>query len=338
MDTLLIVCHRCVILSVVQTSLAYTSKLVETLGLVSATHPAALVATGHTLLKQTLDMLTRSLDGIEEYERPTSADEAQSSASASAAPAKAALPAVLTKEQQLTVDLIDVAASLLRKLHVRLPHAYPSARYLHPRSWPFGSEEWAEAAQDAEPANTAGQRRDDDDEDANERDQDDDDDAEQSDAGVPRSCYTEVLPLVPARAGVQPLVLGASAAETGEYLSTLLTRLEHFHRKVGVEGEGSTVAVGVVNDAGTTVLAFMPLLIAVSNQTLCNLPEPGLEEHGRHVEAVANFAIEQSDDTQCTDTANSAARTAPLCPFQSFILRLLVVCVLCVASGFANSI
>lgn len=304
-------CHLCV----VQTSLAYTSKLVETLGLVSATHPAALVATGHSLLKQTLDMLTRSLDGIEEYERPTSADE--SSSASSAAPAKAALPAVLSKEQQLTVDLIDVAASLLRKLHVRLPHAYPSARYLHPRSWPFGSEEWAEAAQDAEPANTAGQRRDDDDDDANDRDQDDDDDAEQNDAGVPRSCYTEVLPLVPARAGVQPLVLGASAAETGEYLSTLLTRLEHFHRKVGVEGEGSTVAVGVVNDAGTTVLAFMPLLIAVSNQTLCNLPEPALEEHGRHVEAVANFAIEQSDTHNAWTQEELTTRMARSMPIPS---------------------
>lgn len=237
----------------------YGIKLLETLGLVVATLPNQVVGQGHIFLLKSLQTIHSSLADIESFEPavPSSSSDG-----------KKALPPSQDPKHTFVLALLDFAANVLKKLHTKLPVAFPSSRMLHPRSWPFGSEELGgngDGDKDEEDGADEQEQKDQDAIDEEDDDEDDDSNSNSSSApwvSKPRSCFTEVLEFNPVRRGATAMSIEPSAAS--ELFTQLFERLRVLFEKIGRESEVSS-SPGAINDAGITLLTFMPYLSALDN-------------------------------------------------------------------------
>ena len=234
-----------------------------------------------------------------------SAKAAKDAAAAAAASPSSADTAARTAMLQRILALLDSVSSSLRTRRLRLPRSYPSARSLHPRAWPFGSEEWAPADEEAPGAEAR-------DREEAENEEEEEEQEEHNAAAGPRACYTE--PLRPAAS------VGSAAATpilSQSTLTSLLSHLLELHALLGVEAEASAKVpcVGAVNETGALFLKFVPMLVALSNSNVEAAADDAsraaaLEEHGRHVERVAVFVMDSLRDLDLTSFSPHLAATA----------------------------
>jgi len=283
---------------------AYRSKVAETLNLIASTKPSKLIPSCHKILKAALQRIVNNVKQMEKV-------------GAEAAAAHTPAPA-LTPLQRCTLDLVDLSGVLLRRMVLRLPRAYPSVRMLQPRTWPFGAED-----DPIDDGNNDENKGGDDDDDNEDDEEDNESDAEDDEPTSRMSLpfYTTRLPMDPLRAGVQSLQSAFNSSSSSEesaqtFFNDLVDSVMKLYERVGVEkrevgqngaqgGDGEEdeedqlnvqpVFSSIVTDAGATILTFIPLIVALSNQQLTNASpsSSSTEAHSSHIDKLSSYLIDQ---------------------------------------------
>jgi hypothetical protein len=280
----------------------YSSKLLETLGLLTTMFPRLALGSSHTLLEKTLRLVEKQLEGVEEWakEEPEEEEEEEEEESASASSSKPSkpvkLPTQLSPAHSFTLSLLDFSSTLLRRLHFRFPVSYPSSRLLQPRAWPFGTEELGEEKdEDGEEEGEKDEEEEDQQETIDEEEEDEEEsgnsssDASSKFVPQPRQCFTEALHPNPAKRGAQLMAL--TPQQASELFGSLLSKLAVFYHKIGVEAGSSRAAAGTINEHGSTILSFLPLVVALEN-LYCNADEASRAAHGQHVEFLSDSLLD----------------------------------------------